>query len=88
MAIKKSWKKTIAGFSGELTLIDAYCKVEQINGDKNHIDYTMSIAANQDATPVETLFFSFVPELQGVNFIAQAYADAKKKPEFAGSQDC
>lgn len=88
MAIKTNWKKKIAGFSGELVLADAYCKVETISGNKDKINYSIMVFQKPNENPVETVFYEFTPDLAGKNFIAQAYEDAKNRVEFAGSQDC
>lgn len=87
MALKKTWEKTIAGFSGKLTVVDAYCKVSEINGDKNNITFTVEIKPTVDGNAVDSCRYSFVPEMS-TNFIAQAYQHAKKQPEFVDAQDC
>lgn len=43
---------------------------------------------NADSNFLCTKQYSFVPDMNGGNFIAQAYAALKREPEFAGATDC
>ena len=42
----------------------------------------------QNSEQLETGFYSFTPNLDGQNFIAQAYNHLKTLPEFSGATDC
>ena len=44
--------------------------------------------ANAKADAIKHEQFNFVPNLEGQNFIAQAYEHLKTLPEFAGAEDC
>jgi hypothetical protein len=82
MAIKKTITK-----SG-VVINDCYIKVASVGGDKSKMVFVAAMKANADAEHFSTEQFSFVPKLDGVNFIAQAYSHLKTLPEFSGSQDC
>jgi hypothetical protein len=65
---------------------DAYIKIANIHGDKNGmlLKYSVIVGANA----IDDGYTSFVPFLQGNNFIAQGYDHLKTLPEFAGATDC
>lgn len=85
MALKKQLVKTMPGFDGQLTT-EAYFKVSRLSGDKyNMTTLVTGVAAENQVYAVEHLF---VPNLNGENFIAQAYKHLKTLPEFAGATDC
>jgi len=86
MALRETLTIKKQGFSGELSIADAYWKVVRVNGDKNQIDAEISVTA--DGAMVHTEFHRFVPDMSGKNFIAQTYEHLKTLPEFAGAQDC
>jgi hypothetical protein len=88
MALQKTWKKTHKGFLGELVLPNAYCKIYEISGSKEKINFSVGISTQKDGDQLETGFYSFTPILDGQNFIAQAYDYLKTLPEFVGATDC
>lgn len=88
MALIKTLTKTHKGFSGSLVLPNAYCKIYEISGSKEKINFSVAISAQKDGEQLETGFYSFTPNLDGQNFIAQAYGHLKTLPEFAGATDC
>lgn len=90
MAIKKTISFTPDGFSTPATLQDAYCKVVQINGDKANITYDVVCfnKTNDSITSALKKQYNFIPNLNGGNFIAQAYNHLKTLPEFIGATDC
>ena len=67
------------------TLSDSYIKVLRVEGTKDQQTATVQIAS-ADKQFVST--YSFVPDLAGKNFIAQAYEHLKTLPEFADATDC
>jgi hypothetical protein len=85
MALIKQLIKTIPGFEGELTT-QAQFKVSSLSGSKHNMSALVTgvVAGNQ----VYTAEHSFVPNLDGPNFIKQAYMHIKTLPEFAGATDC
>ena len=90
MAIKKTISFTPDGFSTPATLQDAYCKVVQINGDKTKITFDVVCfnKTNDGVTAASRQQYEFTPNLNGGNFIAQAYNHLKTLEEFASAVDC
>lgn len=87
MALKKDFEITKDGFSGTLVANDAYIKVESVNGTKLNVCAEISVKT-KDNEFIEKIYRSFCPNLNGGNFIAQAYFHLKTLPEFAGATDC
>jgi hypothetical protein len=86
MALKKDLTITKDSFNGSLVAENAYWKVQKVLGDKALI--SAEVVAIVDEKVVETISAAFVPNLDGKNFIAQAYDHLKTLPEFAGAVDC
>jgi hypothetical protein len=65
-------------------------KLLKSTGDKTKITFDVVCFNKTDDSIVAALKkqYSFVPNLNGANFIAQAYAHLKTLPEFAGAIDC
>jgi hypothetical protein len=80
-------------FDGSMTIpigdlsstFDAYVKVLTVAGSKT--DLTALILFLTDNLSFEKSF-TFVPDLDGPNFIKQAYLHLKTLPEFADAVDC
>lgn len=88
MALKKSLVETKPGFEGQLVAQDAYWRVNNVYGNKTNV--TANVVAlvettNQILTVKE---YEFSPNLEGDNFIKQAYNHLKTLPEFSGAVDC
>ena len=70
----------------------AYIKVAYINGNKDTIVANVCIYATDPKTSsvqvVKNEQHSFVPNMTGENFIAQAYNHLKTLPDFAGAFNC
>lgn len=65
-----------------------YIKVESVSGSKEKMQAFVSFT---DEAKKQQLFekqFAFVPNMDSVNFIAQAYTHLKTLPEFTGATDC
>lgn len=90
MALKKTFTQTQAPFSGALEIADAYWRVEQVTATKNEAQCVVTINKQDGDSMVQVANkrYSFKPDLDGKNFIAQAYEYLKTLPEFAGAQDC
>jgi hypothetical protein len=90
MALTKNVVFLPSGFDTPAQISNAYIRVESINGNKNRINVTVAIGKkNEDNFLIaQTINCSFVPNLDGQNFIAQAYEHLKTLPEFSGSTDC
>jgi hypothetical protein len=63
----------------------AYIKVVNITGNKAGIGFDVIYYFADVATINKS--FNFVPALEGLNFIAQAYTHLKTLPEFADATD-
>lgn len=90
MALKKTFTETKAPFNGVLELTDAYWRVENITANKIEATCVVSINKKDDelTTQVTSKKYSFTPDLNGSNFIRQAYEHLKTLPEFADATDC
>jgi hypothetical protein len=60
-------------------------KITQIKGSKEKLSITVEFS---DSKIVFYKNYSFSPDMNGANFIAQAYMHLKTLPEFAGATDC
>ena len=97
MALKKSFTITgttsISGVpfgyvTGEssYTTPQLYIKVESVSASKTAASADVSYS-NDDGI-VTSKRFEFMPNLEGENFIKQAYMHLKSLDEFAGAVDC
>lgn len=86
MALSKTISKSVPGFSGELISENTYFKVNSLTGNKSLISATVVGISND--TQVYTQGYSFIPDLDGPNFIKQAYEYLKTLPEFSNAIDC
>lgn len=80
--------KTITVATKDVAFQSAYVKVTSIQGTKDKV-----IAAYEYRTAADGVGFAwgaseFVPDMDGPNFIRQAYLHLKTLPEFAGATDC
>jgi hypothetical protein len=86
MALKVNIIKLELGFSGSLSANDVHVQVISVAGGKNMLNAV--VAGTKDGINVLNKSYAFVPNLDGRNFIAQAYEHLKTLPEFAGATDC
>lgn len=86
MAILTTVKKSESGFSGVLIAENVYIKVADISGNKNQMSF--SVAGAIGDVQVFSAAYTFTPDLNGENFIAQAYTHLKTLPEYADAVDC
>lgn len=75
-------------FGDDVTFNNAYIRVATINGDKNLLNLEVFYFKEQGGKYLQKTEMSFVPSLEGVNFIAQAYTHLKTLPEFSDAVDC
>lgn len=68
-----------------VNLHNAYIKVESVSGGKDNVTATVSTKIGEN---VKTKFYHYKPNLDGSNFIKQAYEHLKTLPEFADAVDC
>jgi hypothetical protein len=87
MALQKTLQ-LVDNFGEQITILDAYIKVESVAGNKEMVSYDLAIYRVKDGQKLTTFKHEFAPEMQGGNFIEQAYLDAKKLPEHVGAKDC
>lgn len=85
MALQKQMNVD-AKFVGEVTVI-AYVKVESISGTKANATAVVSAKKSETDDEIWNKVYSFTPDLNGANFIQQAYENLKTLPEFAGAAD-
>ena len=82
-------KITIADLSGTTTeFSNAYIKVTSLVGDKLAIVARWNAFDQKDGLDIGNGQVIFVPDLEGYNFISQAYLKMKTLPEFANATDC
>ena len=86
MALEKHAFFERKGFEGKLIAKNAYWKIEQVSGNKNSM--SVEICATVNGEQVERFVSVFTPNLDGKNFIAQAYEHLKTLPDFANAIDC
>jgi hypothetical protein len=84
MALTKSIVKK--AFGQDVVIKDAYIKVESIAGSKQAMSAVVQVKCDHEV--VDVLNCSFLPDLDGDNFIKQAYKHLKTLPEFSGAIDC
>jgi hypothetical protein len=63
----------------------AYIKVERVSANKDSASMDVSFTEGEKKTSSS---YTFKPNLDGGNFIKQAYDYLKSLPEFASAQDC
>lgn len=80
--------KTITISGKDVTFSDAYAKVTSIQGTKDVIVACFEFRPDAVGVPFAWGSESFVPSLDGDNFIRQAYLHLKTLPEFANAVDC
>jgi hypothetical protein len=88
MALKKSIIETREGFSGQLTASDAYWRVFNVAGNKEKVTATVGAYVTKNGQILTTRQYDFVPNMDGSNFIKQAYDHLKLQPNFDGATDC
>lgn len=86
MALKKTY--TIGVYGQQVVVPDAYIKVATLTGSKDGMRAVVEVRVTKGGEFISSHDFVFVPELDGSNFIAQAYGYAKKQPQFENAQDC
>ena len=88
MALQKDFAFTRDGFEGKLTAKNAYFKVSTMHASKEKVLAQLSIFTAANGIEIGGNSFEFVPNMDGGNFIAQAYMYLKTLPDFAGATDC
>ena len=87
MALKKTITHNIE-LVGDQSLL-AYIKVRSIEGSKSRMTAVFDyLKDNSSGSRIKTASVDFVPNLDGVNFISQAYVEMKKLSALVDAQDC
>lgn len=86
MALQMNYQ-TQDQFGNNVVLSNCYIKVSKVSGDKNTVSaYVDFIINSEDGGAIQRLH-KFSPDMNGANFIQQAYEHLKTLPEFAGAAD-
>ena len=80
--------KVAVKLAGELE-VTAYIRVQHVAGTKHSVAATVAFLQGNGAGELyKSNSYSFTPNMDSANFIAQAYEHLKTLPEFAGATDC
>lgn len=82
MALKKTFE--VAG----LTVTDGYLRVSNLQGTKNSVAYVVAFQASANNDALRHQSFSFAPDMNGANFIKQAYEHLKTLEGYKDAVDC
>jgi hypothetical protein len=86
MALKKQITLK-SNFGDDVVFNDAYIKVENMMGNKMQMRVDVSIHKKANDIVVDRKNYLFTPDLNGKNFIAQAYEYLKTLPDYANATD-
>jgi len=75
-------------FDDDKQFVNAYIKVDSLSGNKEEMRVMVGIYREKDKQKINSQQLVFVPSLNGVNFISQAYEAMKKDQRFEGATDC
>lgn len=81
MALSKTFE-----FRG-LTVNDGYLKITEYSGNKSQMKFVLAYKASSSEDAIDYQSFNFTPDLNGDNFIRQAYLYLKTLPNFANAED-
>lgn len=82
MAVSKT-----VNFKG-IEVTDAYIRVMRVECNKSTMSYIVGFFAQSDEDAFHSTTVNASYQIDGENPIAQAYANLKTLPEFAGAVDC
>lgn len=87
MALSK--KLTLKNNFNEDSIFNAaYIKVETYSGNKSQMLFDVNIYDKKEGQLLKKLSFTFAPNMDAGNFIAQAYQHLKTLSDFADANDC
>ena len=78
----------VSNFGDSVSFDEAYIKVDSLTGNKEQMRAYVSTYKKENEQIISRKNYSFTPNLNGKNFIAQAYAHLKTLDEFADANDC
>jgi|14BtaG_2_1085337.scaffolds.fasta_scaffold09775_3 hypothetical protein len=85
MALQKTITIDFNGASVDFS--DAYLKVGMIEGDKNMVRFVLHVHKAEDDRVVDRRTYHFAPDMNGNNFVAQAYQHLKTLSEYSNATD-
>lgn len=88
MALSKNFIFVRDGFEGELIARNAYFKVSTMHASKLNALVQVVILTASNGVEIGGDSFEFVPDMNGENFVKQAYTQMKKLPRYTGATDC
>lgn len=88
MALQHPIIETKEHFAGNLVCDSAYWRVDELVGNKQLIAFNANAYVSSEGPMLYSSRFEFIPNLNGPNFIQQAYEYLKTLPEFADAVDC
>jgi len=74
-------------FGNDVVLSNSYIKVIKVSGNKDTMSAYVDFTINPDDGAAIQRLYRFSPNMDGGNFIKQAYEYMKTLPEFAGATD-
>lgn len=87
MALSK--KLTLKNNFNEDSIFNAaYIKVETYSGNKSQMLFDVNVYDKKEGQLLKKLSFTFAPNMDAGNFIAQAYQHLKILSDFADANDC
>lgn len=86
MALKKDLVVQKTGFDGFLVAKNAYWKITKLTGNKDSMNVEISAFVGDEI--IDRQMSNFKPQIDGVNFIAQAYGHLKSTAFFQDAVDC
>lgn len=85
MALSKNIEVVIANKT--INFPNCYIKTSSVSGTKEEITALVNYFAENTKAIIKQKAFTFKPNMEGGNFIKQAYEHLKTLPEFAGAAD-
>ena len=87
MALKKTMN-LLDNFNHIVVFEDAYIKARHVESTKSAAMVRVSICKSAEDAVLTEHTYEFTPDMDGANFIRQAYLYLKTLPEFANAVDC
>jgi hypothetical protein len=75
-------------FGEDSKFANAYLRVDRIEATRHLVSVQLGFYKEGGKDFLSSTTLSFVPDLDGENFIKQAYKHLKSLPEFADAVDC
>jgi hypothetical protein len=87
MALKKTFT-LVSNFNTDVTFQDCHIRVIFVESTKEISKVTLGVFKSAAGDLLHKREIMFAHNLDGANFIKQAYEHLKTLPEFAGATDC